>query len=439
MCHRKHLTTVVVSVVLIGILAMCFSTIVYAKKDWSGTKIEVSSIVGVRPFQPTKDMTPAFEDETGMDVIWREYSEDVYFGKLVMELSVNPRAWDVIQGWAAYLSAYEPYIISLNPYIERDYGSVAEFRKRFYPVSIDNMTFNGEVKFIPYHLNNCIVGYRKDLFEDPAEKEAFREKYGYELGVPKTYDQLRDIAVFFSRPEDNLTGYVLMGAGPQTAMQLTASMYCAGLELFNAETGEPPDREKTLSIFRFWYDLIEKDKAMPKRVVSLSHAETYEEYAAGLDAMFQGWVGDFWDKLNSTEVIERIGETGTFVLPGGKGPWVSNWGYAITKGCKDPEAAWEFIKFAVSKDVQLAQSALSGQNSPNIEFNKIEAERGYVPPASSEALAMAGHYPVDGATVKIFEAYATYLPRMLLGEITPEETYDTLAQEIRKTYQQYHK
>ena len=42
--------------------------------------------------------------------------------------------------------------------------------------------------------------YRKDWFEDPAEMAAFKEKYGYDLGVPKDYKQLRDIAEFFHRP-----------------------------------------------------------------------------------------------------------------------------------------------------------------------------------------------------------------------------------------------
>ncbi len=48
--------------------------------------------------------------------------------------------------------------------------------------------------------------YRKDLFEDPKEKEAFKAKYGYELAVPKTMQELRDIAEFFTRPDKNLYG-----------------------------------------------------------------------------------------------------------------------------------------------------------------------------------------------------------------------------------------
>jgi multiple sugar transport system substrate-binding protein len=51
--------------------------------------------------------------------------------------------------------------------------------------------------------------YRKDWFEDPAEKEAFQAKYGYELDVPQTWAQMRDIAEFFYRPDEQRYGIAL--------------------------------------------------------------------------------------------------------------------------------------------------------------------------------------------------------------------------------------
>ncbi len=43
--------------------------------------------------------------------------------------------------------------------------------------------------------------YRKDWFEDPKEMEAFKAKYGYDLALPKTWAEMRDIAEFFHRPD----------------------------------------------------------------------------------------------------------------------------------------------------------------------------------------------------------------------------------------------
>ncbi|HEX2729358.1 MAG TPA: extracellular solute-binding protein, partial [Rubrobacteraceae bacterium] len=43
------------------------------------------------------------------------------------------------------------------------------------------------------------LAYRRDLFEHADEKAAFQAKFGYELRVPETYKQFRDVAEFFTR------------------------------------------------------------------------------------------------------------------------------------------------------------------------------------------------------------------------------------------------
>ena len=39
--------------------------------------------------------------------------------------------------------------------------------------------------------------------------EAFKAKYGYDLAVPETYAQMRDIAEFFYRPDENRYGIAI--------------------------------------------------------------------------------------------------------------------------------------------------------------------------------------------------------------------------------------
>ncbi len=50
--------------------------------------------------------------------------------------------------------------------------------------------------------------YRKDWFEDPAEKAAFKKKFKKELAVPQTWDELKTIAEFFTRPDQKRYGDV---------------------------------------------------------------------------------------------------------------------------------------------------------------------------------------------------------------------------------------
>ena len=82
--------------------------------------------------------------------------------------------------------------------------------------------------------------YRKDLFEDPKEKEAFKAKYGKDLAPPQTYQDAKDIAEFFTRPEQGLYGWGQMG-GRDYDFATTASnsfMWSFGGELYNPETFE---------------------------------------------------------------------------------------------------------------------------------------------------------------------------------------------------------
>jgi multiple sugar transport system substrate-binding protein len=65
---------------------------------------------------------------------------------------------------------------------------------------------SGRYWSVPTEGDAMIWAYRKDLFEDPAEKTAFKAKYGYDLAVPDTWDQLKDIAAFFTRPDKNFYG-----------------------------------------------------------------------------------------------------------------------------------------------------------------------------------------------------------------------------------------
>ena len=69
-------------------------------------------------------------------------------------------------------------------------------------------TFRDGLAGVPFHDGpECLI-YRKDLFESPAEKAAFRERYGTELTVPATWEEFSRAAEFFNRPEQNMYGTV---------------------------------------------------------------------------------------------------------------------------------------------------------------------------------------------------------------------------------------
>ena len=65
---------------------------------------------------------------------------------------------------------------------------------------------SGKYWAIPLEGDATGMAYRKDWFEDPKEKAAFKAKYGYELGVPQDLKEMGDIAEFFHRPAEKRYG-----------------------------------------------------------------------------------------------------------------------------------------------------------------------------------------------------------------------------------------
>ena len=133
------------------------------------------------------------------------------YDKQVIEMVGETGAYDVVTLETAEKAEFAEngYILPMDDYIaahadEVDYEDVA-------PILADMTTqYKGHIWGLPYYTYTAGFFYRADLFEDPTEQAAFKEKYGYDLQVPQDWDQHRDIAEFFTRKKgDTLKGEVL--------------------------------------------------------------------------------------------------------------------------------------------------------------------------------------------------------------------------------------
>ena len=62
---------------------------------------------------------------------------------------------------------------------------------------------------IPCMSDALVFAYRKDMFDDAANKTAFKAKYGHELAPPKTWDDFAHVAEFFTKPDKGQYGAAL--------------------------------------------------------------------------------------------------------------------------------------------------------------------------------------------------------------------------------------
>lgn len=99
---------------------------------------------------------------------------------------------------------------------------------------------SGTIYALPFSQDALGIVYRSDLLDDPNESESFCTTYGYPLGVPGRYSELRDIAEFFSRNSTNLSGIGFAGLGgsdPISSPWLSI-VTSYGSDIFGASSGK---------------------------------------------------------------------------------------------------------------------------------------------------------------------------------------------------------
>lgn len=120
------------------------------------------------------------------------------YDKEKIEFVSHTGAYDIITFYPKLLGDYatNEHIVPLDEYNEKlslELDNVAAGFREFYT------KFQGKIYAAPYDGDVLMLYYRKDLFNHEDEREAFKEKYGYELQPPETWNQFEDIAEFFTR------------------------------------------------------------------------------------------------------------------------------------------------------------------------------------------------------------------------------------------------
>ncbi|MGC8779558.1 MAG: ABC transporter substrate-binding protein [Anaerolineae bacterium] len=146
-----------------------------------------------------------YEKETGIKVTVVQEPWGSYFNKVSAEWAARGTGFDMVVGDSQWLGD----AVTNGHYV--DMTDFLNSNKLTETVTEATLKYYGEYppgsgKYYAYPTEGDANGwaYRKDIVEDPAEKAAFKAKYGYEYSVPpKDYKQFLDMAEFFSRPNAN--------------------------------------------------------------------------------------------------------------------------------------------------------------------------------------------------------------------------------------------
>ena len=218
---------------------------------------------------------------------------------------------------------------------------------------------------LPAEVDAAGYVYRKDLFEDPNEMKAFQAKYGYTLAPPKTYDQLRDIAEFFTRPDNDLYGIATWYSKEYDGitMGFQQVMWSFGGTYGDAETHKVAGHLNTadaVKALEFYTDLLQFS---PPDAPNYYWAETLNAYNAGKVAMAMNYFAFFPGVVDPKSNAISHDTSGFFVAPAGpKGHYISigGQGMSISSYSKNKALAKQYMKWFMQKPVQEKWAALGG-------------------------------------------------------------------------------
>lgn len=130
--------------------------------------------------------------------------------------------------------------LNVNDYIPYMFAAYSQYPQRKPGQTGGVDLVHGHFYGVPFESDALAFAYRKDLFSNPANRRAFKKKFGFALGVPKTWNQLMDEAVFFTRPRQHLWG---IGVHESSAYDAAAEYFDQilwnwGGELWNGNTGQ---------------------------------------------------------------------------------------------------------------------------------------------------------------------------------------------------------
>ncbi|WP_299553097.1 sugar ABC transporter substrate-binding protein [Seonamhaeicola sp.] len=297
----------------------------------------------------------AFCSETGCDLTLEAVPLDLHplYDTILKDEGLKKGTWDVSlinTDWITEAYASEA-IENLTPYIEND--PPEDFPDGWSRSLLYKQEFDDKTVALPFHNGpECLI-YRKDLFESIEEGVDYYGKYGKPLEIPKTWEDLMQIAEFFNRPEQNLYGttFAAYPDGHNTVFDFCLQLWTRGGELFDDNKKIKLNSNAAIEGMAFYRKALKNTNAIHPDSRDFDSVKSGMAFANGNLAMMVNWFGfaSMCEFLEDSKVKGKVDIANVPAGPNGEGASLNAyWMYVIGSGSKHKDLAYEFIRFAVN-------------------------------------------------------------------------------------------
>ena len=358
----------------------------------------------------------------GFEITFSEQGRLGYFTNVTTQLVGGTDAFDLVQDNTTYITelaaagVIDPYDTYLN---DKNLTDLADYDLADLPVKL---VYNGKIYCIPTDLSSQIAYYRKDLISK----------------APDTWDELLENAQKFDQ-RNNSSSAVKYGdmitaltGGPEAPKIFYTVLWSMGGNVID-ENGNvvinSPAGKKAGEFYR------QLAKYLPGDVTTYDYTKVFDGLKTGLTAQAAPFWNAAWNSLPGTD-SQFKDKYAIALIPGVKQadgtikrtPQTHGWGLVINSNSKNKTAAWQFLKYATSKE----GFRVRGKAGSSVYRTSVLNDKSY---------ATGEYYPIMAETYKLakMEPLVTYYSKlheilnvMVAGFITSTTPVETILAKAEK-------
>ena len=332
-------------------------------------------------YDPLYELLPEFEAKTGRRVhVAARLVHPELNAHLEQVYRAGTGAYDLISTHNKYAPSQKYFLHPLD-----DWFREAELND-FIPSVLEMSRVEGWLLSIPRNIDVRLLYYRQDLFQDPREQESFSKATGRDLRVPETWEELAQVARFFTRPPE-LYGFAYPGRDSGLFGTFFELVAMAGGKLFRADLRPGFVDAAGRWALGFLRRLYLEDQVTPRELPQMRYDEVSNLFLQGRCALVADWPGGFYRYCDVSQ-SQVAGRFGLALYP--KGPAGERWVYAgghtfaVPTSVRDEEGARALLKFLTSADAQWHEAqhgalpvlkSVQGRLRAETDANSLEGRR----------------------------------------------------------------
>ncbi|WP_248928925.1 ABC transporter substrate-binding protein [Paenibacillus hamazuiensis] len=370
---RKALKISASAVLCISMLAACSNSGTSKSNEVAGTgkpfqNKKLTVFMANHPWvELIKSYLPEFENKTGMKVDIQSFADDQLSQKNSVQLTSKAATPDVFMIrplQEARLYAKNDWLEPLDEYVKKDTSyDFNDFSKS----AVAGTIVNNKIMAIPVISDQEVLYYRKDLLAKAG------------LSVPKTLDELENAIKKLHDPDNGVYGFVARGQRALLVAQASSFLFSEGGDFTKGDKAvvNSPEAIKAFKYYGGWLK-----NYGPPGVMNMSWPQAMGLFAQGKAAFFTDASSIYQNAIDKekSKVADQVGYALFPAGSAGSKPYnITAWGISLNPKSTNKDGAWEFIKWATSKEMTLRTQKTGVPGVRDSVWNNPEAVSSFPP------------------------------------------------------------